>query len=282
MENRDLTLQLCTNGDLQTRPALEYGVWLAEVLKVNVELLGILESPRDGEAVKALLDHAASRLDQLQISYKTILETGDGPEIIARYAGQTHLTVVGPLGRSAWLRVMHGRSIRQIMEKVPAPLMYVRKTSQKLERILLCMGGLGYATSMEKVALYLAQASQAAVTLLHVVEPVTLDYPTAREVQDHWQNILHTDTPQGRNLSQALAVAQDTGLEVEFKVTRGNIVHQILEVARQGNYDLIGMGSPYSAHSLRHLYMPNVTAEIAEALECPILTVRQGYGLFDP
>jgi nucleotide-binding universal stress UspA family protein len=116
---------------------------------------------------------------------------------------------------------------------------------------------------------------------LHVVEPVNLEYKTAREVQANWQNILETDTPQGQNLSQALAIAQGTGLKVEFKVCRGNIVHQILEEARQGSYDLIGMGSPYSAHSLRHLYMPNVTAEVAEALECPILTARQGGGVFD-
>jgi len=93
---------------------------------------------------------------------------------------------------------------------------------------------------------------------------------------------METDTPQGQNLSQALAFAQRTGLRVEFKVCRGNIVYQILEEARQGSYDLIGMGSPYSARSLRHLYMPNVTAEVAESLECPILTVRQGHGVFEP
>jgi len=41
-----------------------------------------------------------------------------------------------------------------------------------------------------------------------------------------------------------------------------------------GEYDLICMGSPHSAHSLRHLYTPNVTAEVAEAANCPILTAR--------
>ena len=283
MESKNLTLLLCTNGDLHTRPALEYGVWLAGVLNVDVELLGVLESPQDAASVKAMLDNAASQLDLLGITHKTILESGNGPEMIARFAGQPQrLTVVGPLGRPTWQRMVHGRSIRQIMEKVPTSILYIRKAHLKLERILLCMGGLGYASSMEMDALYLAQAAQASLTLLYVVEPVTLEYPTAREVHDHWQNILETDTPQGRNLSHALVAAQKTGLKVEFKVSRGNIVHQILEEARQGGYDLIGMGSPYSAHSLRHLYMPNVTAEVAESLECPILTARQGHGVFDP
>jgi nucleotide-binding universal stress UspA family protein len=52
-------------------------------------------------------------------------------------------------------------------------------------------------------------------------------------------------------------------------------VHEILDEVRQGKYDLLGMGSPYSAHSLRHLYMPNVTAEVAEGVLLPVLAVRQ-------
>lgn len=281
MESKKPVLLLCTNGDLHTRPALEYGVWLAETIKAQVELLGISESSDEVGMVKALLDETAGKLDLLGISYKTVLDSGQGPETIARYAGPQHLAVVGPLGRTTWQRMVHGRSIRQIMEKVSTTILYIRQAHLKLERILLCMGGLGYASSMQMVALYLAQATEARITLLHVVEPVNLEYKTAREIQDKWRNILETETPQGKNLSQSLVLAERTGLRVEFKVCRGNIVHQILEEARQGSYDLIGMGSPYSAQSLRHLYMPNVTAEVAEALECPILTARKGGGVFD-
>jgi nucleotide-binding universal stress UspA family protein len=57
------------------------------------------------------------------------------------------------------------------------------------------------------------------------------------------------------------------------------VVHEILEEMRNGHYDLVAMGSPYSSESLRHLYMPNVTAEVAETLISPILVVRQGFEL---
>jgi nucleotide-binding universal stress UspA family protein len=67
------------------------------------------------------------------------------------------------------------------------------------------------------------------------------------------------------------------GFQPEFKVRHGDVVHQIIDEVRKGDYDLVGMGSAYSAHSLRHLYTPNVTAEVAEELEIPILTVRQAY-----
>ncbi|HEX2979610.1 MAG TPA: universal stress protein [Anaerolineaceae bacterium] len=66
-------------------------------------------------------------------------------------------------------------------------------------------------------------------------------------------------------------------MKAEVIVRRGNVVSEILHEAHSGKYDLIGMGSPYSTHSLRHLYLPNVTAEVAESVEIPVMTVRAGW-----
>jgi nucleotide-binding universal stress UspA family protein len=58
-------------------------------------------------------------------------------------------------------------------------------------------------------------------------------------------------------------------------VTRvGNIVEQILEELKEGDYDIVCMGSSYSTDSLRKLYTPNVTAEIAEIVHLPVMTAR--------
>jgi nucleotide-binding universal stress UspA family protein len=129
---------------------------------------------------------------------------------------------------------------------------------------------------MEDLCFQIAKAAQAELCLLHVVEPVTLDYPLAREVQDHWKDIIATDTVVGRNLRRSMEAAEKTGCTVGFEVRQGNILHEIVHEARDGDFDLIGMGSAYSAHALRHLYLPNITAEVAEALECPVLTARFG------
>jgi nucleotide-binding universal stress UspA family protein len=51
-------------------------------------------------------------------------------------------------------------------------------------------------------------------------------------------------------------------------------VEEVLKEIKQGDYDLVCMGSPYSSHSLLHLYTPNVTAEVAETAHIPILTAR--------
>lgn len=62
-----------------------------------------------------------------------------------------------------------------------------------------------------------------------------------------------------------------------MKLRQGSAVHEILDEIQTGEYDLAAMGSPYSGHSLRHLYMPNVIAEVAETAGLPVLTVRRGH-----
>jgi nucleotide-binding universal stress UspA family protein len=274
------SLLLCTNGNESTFPALDYGLWLARLLNASVDLLGIVELPGQQELVQAVLNETVKKLDTAQIAYKTLLDKGRGSEVIARVAQtKNYLTVVGPLGRPVWQRVLQGRSFRRILERVETPIFYVPAARLQLKRMLICLGGLKYAQSLEHLGLYLARLTGAKITLLHVVEPITLDYPTARQVQGHWKEILVTETPQGHNLRLAMEEVRQAGLEAEFKVRHGSVVHEIQNEIMHGSYDLLGMGSAYSAHSLRHLYMPNVTAEVAEGVEIPLLSVRLGYEL---
>jgi nucleotide-binding universal stress UspA family protein len=273
-------LLLCTNGNKETRPAMDYGIWLAGLLGANVTLLGVRETPDVSGQLKKTMEETAAKLSQAGIQFEMQTKTGAAPKLIADHVcSEKFLTVIGPLGRSTFQRVVHGRSIRRVMELVCSPVLYVRENRPQMKRICLCLGGLAYSHDAETLSFYLAKTANANLTLLHIVEPVTLAYPVAKEVHDHWKHIEDTATPQGINLRRTFESARASGLEVQLKVRHGNTVHEIIEEVKSGSYDLIAMGSSYSAHSLRHIYMPNVTAEIAESLQCPVLTVRQGYAL---
>jgi len=275
MSTKTMPLLLCTNGAVTTRPALAYGEWLAGVLKAKVVVLGIVEAPEHEQIVESLLDETARRLEAAAIAYQCRLLVGHAVEVICQQAQEAeYLTIVGPLGRPLWRRLAQGSSFRQLLASLATPLLYVPAARIPLKHLLICTGGLQYTSSLEHLGIYLAQATGARITLLHVVEPVTLDYPLAREIHAHWQTLLETDTPQARNLRQAFKKAQEAGLSVTVKMRHGNTVHEIQEEVRTGDYDLVGMGSPYSAHSLRRLFLPNVTAEVAEAVNCPVLAVR--------
>jgi nucleotide-binding universal stress UspA family protein len=112
------------------------------------------------------------------------------------------------------------------------------------------------------------------VTILHVIPPTDLDYPTTRDVRKHVRDLQDTDTILGRSLRKGLDIAKATGLNAKLVTRQGHIVEEILAEVKQGDYDMVCMGSRYSGHTLRQLYTPNVTAEVAESVNCPVLTVR--------
>lgn len=282
MSKSGLRLLICTNGSSLTQPALEYGVWLSELLGFSAVLLGIVEHPQDRSEVEKLIGYAEAGMKAKGVEYQIRFEKGNSREVISAITRESdYISVIGPLGRPVLRRLVQGRSFRRLMANIETPIVYVPQLRLPLRKVLLCLGGLEYARGIEQLTIYLCRKAHAEVSVLHIVEPVTLDYPTARQVGKNWESILSTDTPQGRNIKQAIAEIETAGVQSEFKVRHGNPVHEIMDEFCNGDYDLIALGSSYSAHTLRHLYLPNVTAEVAEAVNRPVITSRAGHALIE-
>ena len=277
-------LLITTNGFQETWPAIEYGAWLAATLGKKITLLGVTENLNpaaidDNHPLEDIFAQAVELFRKNGVEYTLIVENGNAEDVIPQKAREgEYIIVLGPLGRPQIRRFIKGRSIRHLMEEIDQPILYVPESRLPLKKILICIGGLGYEVTAEHIAMQMAMKSRAEVTLLHIVPPIDLDYPTARTVRENWQNLTATDTPVGRSLRQALEVAKGDGLIASVKARQGNVVEEILAEIKNGNYDLLCMGSPYSTHALRQLYAPNVTAEIAEGTTCPILSARYKQG----
>lgn len=271
-------LLIVTNGYEGTWPAIRYGAWVAKMLDLPVTLLGVQEATDEQHPLEYLYGDAIQLLKDSQLDYR--LEVVDGQtEVVLRERtakDDVKMLVIGPLGRPPLRRWMVGRSFRHIMAEVNLPILYVPLERLPLKKILVCMGGLEYALTAEHLGVNLAVRMGAQVTLLHVIQPIDLDYPETRKMLANLDHLVETDTLPGRNLRRGMTEAQAAGLQAETRIRLGSPVQEILAEAKEGNYDLLCMGSAYSAHSLRHLYTPNVTAEVAEASPCPILTARFG------
>jgi nucleotide-binding universal stress UspA family protein len=160
------------------------------------------------------------------------------------------------------------------MEKIQGPILYVPEARLPLKKMLISIGGLGYEVAAENLAFEVAVASHADVTILHVITPTDVAYPGTSDMRKHLNDLEDTNTLVGRSLRTALDIAQKAGLNAKATTRQGSVVDEILAEIRKGNYDMVCMGSPYSATGLRQLYTPNVTAEVAEAAHCPVLTAR--------
>lgn len=273
----DKSLLVAFTGADTSLPAVDYGIWLAQQIGVPVNLLGIVEKPARRKRVEEIINSKSAYMETIGILYQTRVESGHSREVICRLAvPDRHLTVFSSFDRPLLRRWLRGRSFRRILQEIDTPVLYVRQMHAELRKILVCMGGLGHAQSAVIWALTLAHHMEASVTLLHVVEPISYAYPISQRIQGSGDDILQTETPQGQNLREALEHAQKMGVQTSFQVRHGDIVHEIITEVNTRSYDLIVMGSPYSSKNLRHLFMPNVTAEIAETVICPVLVASTG------
>lgn len=271
---------IVTNGFKGTWAAIEYGAWLAELMQAKVTLLGVNEKPgsesqEDHDLLHDMFARAVELFRQKGVEYSLEIRNGRAEQVIPQKANQgDFLTVVSPLGRSRIRQWLTGRSFRALMEEMKGPILYVPEVRLPLRKLLISAGGLGYEVDAENLALQLAALSRADVTIVHVIPPTDLDYPTTRDVREHMKDLQDTDTILGRSLRKGLEIAEEAGLNAKLITRQGHVVEEILAEVRKGNYDMVCMGSRYSAHALRQLYTPNVTAEVAEAAHCPVLTVR--------
>jgi nucleotide-binding universal stress UspA family protein len=272
---------VATNGYSRTWPGIEYAAWLAGVMRAPVTLIGIIEQkqrPNIDEEIHPLEDvfsRAVELFREKKLEYNLEIHEGLAEDVIPKKAKEKDfLTVVTPLGRPPLRRLVLGRSFHQLMADITGPVLYVPSACIPPTHIIICLGGLGYGIAAENLGLEIASRIKVPVTLLHVVPPIDLDYPESRTVRDNWDHLGDTDTLLGRTLRTALDEAQKKDLKANLKLRQGIVIEEILSELKQGDYDLVCMGSPYSGHGLRQFYAPNVTAEVAETIGCPVLTVR--------
>lgn len=273
-------LLITTNGFKGTWFAIEYGAWLAEIMGMKVRLLGVNEKLNpaaidDHHPLEDVFERAMALFQEKGLEYSLEVRNGVAEYVIPEKSNSgNYITVVSRLGRPQLKRLITGRSIRPLMEQVKGPILYVPEMRLPLKKILISAGGLGYEEAAENLALQVAAVNQADVTILHVVPLTELDYPTTRGVREHMKDLAETNTLPGRSLRHALEIAQKAGLNARAIARQGIIVEEILTELKEGNYDMVCMGSSYSANTLRQYYAPHVTAEVAEAAHCPMLTAR--------
>jgi nucleotide-binding universal stress UspA family protein len=276
----DSELLIATNGFKGTWFGVEYGAWLAEIMQMHLTLLGVNEHPNpaaidDRNPLEDIFERAVSLFQEKGLTYSLEVRNGEAERVIPEEANRGgYITVLSSLGRPQLRRLIAGRSIRPLMERIQGPILYVPEMRLPLKKILISAGGLGYEAAAENLALQVAAANQADVTILHVIPPTDLDYPTTRGLRGHTKDLAETNTLPGRSLRHALEVAQAAGLNARAIARQGIIVEEILNELREGNYDMVCMGSSYSASTLRQYFSPHVTAEVAEAARCPVLTAR--------
>ncbi len=154
----DSELLITTNGFKGTWFAIEYGAWIAEIMRMKITLLGVTEilNPAaidDHHPLEDVFERAVSLFKEKDLPYSLDVRNGDAEQVIPEKANSgSYITVVSPLGRTQIRRLIVGRSIRPLMERIQGPILYVPEIRLPLKKILISAGGLGYEAAAENLA----------------------------------------------------------------------------------------------------------------------------------
>ena len=146
------------------------------------------------------------------------------------------------------------------------------------EKILVALDGSEYADRALNVALDLAEKYTAEIVLLTVFHPVfipvgsewNLSYPQFMEKYLEDLKVCHENV-----LSEALQKVKlkIPNLKVSKKLEKGRPTDKIIETAKEGNFDIIVMGSR-GLGGVRQLLLGSVSDRVADQAPCPVLIVR--------
>jgi nucleotide-binding universal stress UspA family protein len=158
-------------------------------------------------------------------------------------------------------------------EVVSGPWLQQEDVNMEIRRILAPTDFSDFSKQALKSALELAQAFNAQLSLLHVVEPPP--YPIEGLVPSSLgANLLDDLERQASNeLAQVLPEAQGATIEVTRRVIVGIPYRKIVEVAEEEKSDLIVMAT-HGRTGLSHLVMGSVAERVVRTAPCPVLTIR--------
>lgn len=124
-------------------------------------------------------------------------------------------------------------------------------------------------------AIELAQAFQARLFLLHVVEtPVIGGGPGEMGMGTAYAEVMNQiEAEASRNLEDYMGRAHKAGLECAGEVTPGAPFQQIIDVADHKQVDLIVMGT--RGHTgLQRFFLGSVAEKVVRMAACPVLVTR--------
>jgi nucleotide-binding universal stress UspA family protein len=290
---------LATDGSAYAVRAEEYALFLASAWGAGLDMVSVLEFPPGmnpeypindvylGQLRKEAdrhLDRLAERASQVGLSARKQIVVGIPSQKITAVARDNgdDLVVLGTHGRTGLQHVLLGSTAERVIRGAPCPVLAVRgrkpgsaqvpdhSSPIAVRRMLVPIDFSDCSLEALEYAIQVARSLNAAITILHVMEPVaygldfTLSHPS--ELEEKRVKLSH-------RLRDLAAAATGCGLQADEVLRGGLPADSILDHARSQAVDLIVMGT-HGRRGISHLVNGSVTEAVLRRADCPVLTVR--------
>lgn len=272
---------ICSDGSAQAENAVRFGGLIAAASSAEVTLLGISEHPGESNALLDSLKRGQQLLADRKVAVELVSKSGHPVEEILKRTQETHydLIVIGAVRKGMsgpfW---MSAKAYKIIKETKPSVLTVVGNRST-LKRILICTGGRQYIEKAIALAGQIAVANGAVVCLFHVLPEPPAIYSDLMKREVDVELVLNSQSELGENLRREKMSLEQFGVQVEVRLEHGIVHQEILTELRRGQYDMVITGSSLAAGPVQTYIMGDVTREIVNRADCPVLVVRGAEGI---
>jgi nucleotide-binding universal stress UspA family protein len=267
---------ICTIGSKQRKSTLLFAQEVARALSAQVTLLGVVYAKGKLDELEQFLGDAAEELRELGLDARVRVEKGNPEDIVVdeMRTAAYDLVTLGALGKKRSHHRFLSSVAMRIIEHAESSVLVVKGERPSLSRVLICASGteLGHLPVWAGAALACGASAQA--TVLHVVDALPSMYAGLEQMEETLAELLQSDTEQSRELKWAAQVVKAECDISELKLRRGIVADEILREGKNGDYDLIVLGSSKGAGGIVRALMGDLTREIVTRAERPVLVVR--------
>jgi nucleotide-binding universal stress UspA family protein len=273
-----MKILICTDGSAQAENAVRFGGLIAEKCEAEATILAITEKPGEEDTVFDSLRRAQQLLKEHGVNAEIITKSGEPIEEIVKRADETSydLVVIGAVRKGTRGPFLMSAKAYKIIKAVAPPVLAVIGNRESIKRILVCSGGEKYIDRAVEFSGTLAKAAGASVTLFHVMAEPPAVYTDLIKMEEDVNLLLHSSSGLGQNLRREKEALQAMGVTAEVRLRHGLVISEVFKEIRRGDYDLVVTGSSPEGGNLRSYIMGNITREIVNRAECPVLVVRGG------
>ncbi len=271
-----MKILMCTDGSRCAAEALRYGALIARKARCPITLLGVIERPEDEKKVKRMLERTSNALCEDVPDIETKIRHGHAAEEILRETEEEEydLVIAGSRGRRGITRFLLGSTAARLARYSQTSLLIVKGRREGLRKILVCTAGAECGEKDTELAGRIGALTGASITILHVMSQLPLT-PEAKmtDLEHTTEALLNSEAREGVHLRRDLQILQELEVSGEAKIRHGLVVEEILDEAKQGDYDLIVVGA-HIASGLGRFVLSNTTEDILLNSDRPVLVVR--------
>lgn len=273
-----MRILICSDGtDPDDRPA-HLGGLVAAPCGAEVTLLGIAEQPVDEAPLREALKSEAQGLAKLGVHPEIVVRGGEPiRQMLEQTAAAAYdLVVIGTRRKTTSGRHWRSEKTYEVIKAIPAPVLVATGKIETLKRIIVCTGGKQFIEAAVQLTGTMAVGCGASVTLLHVMAEPPAIYADLVRLEEDVDRLLSSGSELGQNLLAQKKSLEKLGVTAEVRVRHGLVLDQVFAEVSERGHDLIVTGSSRARGALQHYIMGDVTREILNRANVPVLVARAG------